>query len=154
MIVRGVLGVMAVLALGACSSGNDTAAGGDSPATTSSAPTSEVPSGTPMEEPSTPTPTPTPTPSFPTAKDGQNYAACSDGNCEVLIRKAATLKLDGKKVAVTVVDEAIKLKGPSFDISVKGNGMSSWGSMGGPMHSAAVKAADGATAILILRTRG
>jgi hypothetical protein len=142
--------MIAVLALGACSSGNDTAAGGDSPATTSSASTSEVPSGTPTEEPSTPTPTP----SFPTAKDGQNYAACSDGNCEVLIRKAATLKLDGKKVAVTVVDEAIKLKGPSFDISVKGNGMSSWGSMGGPMHSASVKAADGTTAILILRTRG
>ena len=152
MIVRGVLGIVAVLALTACSAGNDTSAGGESPASTTSA-TPEMPvepSGLP-EEPATP---PTPTPAFPAAKDGENYAACADGNCEVLIRKAASITLDGKKVAVTVVDEAIKLKGPSFEISVKGNGMSSWGSFDGVSHSASVKAADGTTAILILRSRG
>jgi hypothetical protein len=118
---------------------------------TSSTPEMPVdPSGVPTEEPTTPTPAP---PSLPAAKDGENYAACADGTCEVVIRQAATITLDGKKVAVTVVDESIKLKGPSFEISVKGSGVSSWGSMDGPTHSASVKAADGTTAILVLQSR-
>ena len=151
---------MAVLALGACSAGNDTSAGGESPASTSvSTPEMPVePSGLPMDEPSTPTPTPTP--SFPTAKDGQNYAACSDGNCEVLVRKLAQITLDRRKVNMTVADGRITITnarkdgGSNFTVSVQGTaGVATWGSMGGPMHSASLKAAEGTTAIVILKTR-
>jgi hypothetical protein len=151
--------MMAVLALSACSGGNDTSAGGDAPTSTTSS-TSVEPSGPPSEEPSTPTPTPTPTPAFPTAKDGQNYKACADGNCEVLIRKAAQLTLSGRKVNATVADGRITITnakkdgGSNFTVSVQGTaGVATWGSMGGPMHSASLKAAEGTTAILILRTR-
>ena len=149
-----------MLAMGACSAGNDTSAGGDSPAsTTVSTPEMPVePSGLPVE--ATPTPTSTPSPTFPTAKDGQNYAACSDGNCEVLVRKAAQITLDRRKVNMTVADGRITITnarkdgGSNFTVSVQGTaGVATWGSMGGPMHSASLKAAEGTTAIVILRTR-
>lgn len=145
--------MMAVLALGACSAGNDTSAGEDVPAsTTSAAPEMPVePSGLPLGEPATPTTT-----VFPTAQDGENYQACADGNCEVLIRKAAQFTLDGEKVNATVADgritltDAVKDDGSSFTVSVQGAGVATWGP---PMHSASLKAAEGTTAILILRTR-
>lgn len=148
-----------MLALGACSAGNDTSAGGDSPGSTSvSTPEMPVePSGLPLEST---TPTPTPTPTFPTAKDGQNYTACSDGNCEVLVRKAAQITLDRRKVNMTVADGRITITnarkdgGSNFTVSVQGTaGVATWGSLGGPMHSASLKAAEGTTAIVILKTR-
>ena len=152
MIVRGVLGIVAVLALTACSAGNDRSAGAESPeSTTSSTPEMPVePSGLP-EEPATPTPTPTPTPAFPVAKDGENYAACADGNCEVLIRKAASFTISGERTKATVIDGTLKLTSPTGYVSMSGSGYSSW-SNGGPTHTATLKAAKDDTAILILRT--
>lgn len=159
VIVRGVLGVVAVLVLGACSSGNDST--GAPTSTSVSTPEMPVePSGLPLNPSTTPTAAaPTTTP-LPTAKDGTNYAACTDGNCEVLVRKAATLTIDGEKVRVTVADGWIELTnrtrpgGNGFEVSVRGSGVSSWTSNGGPVHTVATKSAEGTTGVLILRTRG
>jgi len=143
--------MMAVLALGACSAGNDPSAGGDVPASTTSSamPASEPPTAAP----STPTPTPMPTPSFPTAKDGQNYKACADGNCEVLLSSKAVIGLHVKKYNATVKSGTVRLESGSGYVSLSGFGNVSW-SNNGPVYSATLKAAEGDTAILIIRSRG
>ena len=141
--------MMAVLALGACSAGDNPSAGGDAPAP---APMSTTSSETPpTEEPSTPTPSPTPV--FPTAKDGQSYKACADGNCEVLLRSKAVITLHGKKYNATVKSGTVRLESGSGYVSLSGFGYVSW-SNNGPVYSATLKAAEGDTAILIIRSRG
>jgi hypothetical protein len=135
--------MMAVLALGACSAGN-----GEPPSSTAvSAPEMPVePSGLPMESS-------TPSPTFPTAKDGQNYAACSDGNCEVLLRSKAVITLHGKKYNATVKSGTVRLESGSGYVSLSGFGNVTW-SNNGPVYNATLKAAEGDTAILILTSRG
>jgi len=118
--------VLAMLALSACSSGGEAAGGGESPA------------GTP----------------FPTAANGQDYAACADGNCEVLVRESATLTVEGQKVAVTVADGTVRLtgrhaNGSELDLSVSGNGVAGWGS-GDRSHELTITAADDSAALLRL----
>ncbi|WP_433162621.1 hypothetical protein [Kribbella sp. CA-247076] len=137
MIARGVLVALAVVALTACSSDDGGTAGGAGTV------------GTAGGEAAATTP-------FPAAADGQNYAACADGNCEVLVRESATLTVEGLPIAVTVVDGKVRLtgkhaNGSAFDVSASGNGVAGWGS-GDRSHTLALKAADGSTAILILRT--
>jgi hypothetical protein len=87
------------------------------------------------------------------AKDGRNYKACDDGTCEVLIRGKATLNLNGDKSAVTVVDGTVKITDDNGYVSISGSGVSSWGDSGGPLHTAALKYAEGDTAVLVLTTR-
>src|SRR5207253_2611940 len=90
VIARGLVVAAALATLVSCGNSDDsTGAKASAPQSTGS---SAGPVGSPMITPSptsaTPTP-PTPSTTRPpvqTAKDGQNYKACSDGNCEVLIR--------------------------------------------------------------------
>ena len=158
VIARGLIAVTLLSTLAACGNSTDQS---DSPASPTSPGTSQVgspststtSSGTGVATPpsATPPPTPTTTP-FPKAKDGQNYKACNDGNCEVLIRKAATFTLDGEKVKVTMVKGTLRLTHGSGYVSLSGGGYASW-SDGGPFHNAALKAGEGDTAILVLVTR-
>ncbi|NIK56356.1 hypothetical protein [Kribbella shirazensis] len=90
---------------------------------------------------------------MPAAKDGQNYKACNDGTCEVLIRGKAMLDITGDKSTVTVVDGTLKITDGNGYVSLSGNGMSSWGDSGGPLHTASLKYAEGDTAVLVLTTR-
>ncbi|MFB6724756.1 hypothetical protein ACFCV3_31560 [Kribbella sp. NPDC056345] len=88
---------VAVLMLAACgSSGDQVTTPSASVPTASATPppkSSPTPTPTPTAKP-TPKPTPTPKP-VPKAKDGSNYAACSDSNCEVLLRPSTTLRFRG-----------------------------------------------------------
>ncbi|WP_132147241.1 hypothetical protein [Kribbella antiqua] len=125
MIKRGLLGLTLVLALRACSSGTDTPAGGDS--------SSETPSLT--------------------AADGKNYAACDDGNCEVLIEKSATLTIGGKQVDATVADGYVQLAergADGFKVGVSGSGGTGWGGSDGTTYSLSLKGAAGTTAVIVL----
>jgi hypothetical protein len=107
--------------------------------------------GKPSTPPSLTTPT---TPTFPTAKDGQNYKACNDGNCEVLIRKSATIILNGETNIATVQDGSLRLADSDGYVSVSGGSTGvSWGNSGGPVHDATLKASDGDTVIVIITTR-
>lgn len=87
------------------------------------------------------------------AKDGRNYKACNDGTCEVLIRGKATLNLNGESSTVTVVDGTLKITDDNGYVSLSGSGVSTWGKSGGPLHTAALKYAEGDTAVLVLTTR-
>lgn len=106
--------------------------------------------GKPSTPPSLTTPT---TPAFPTAKDGQNYKACNDGNCEVLIRKTAIITLNGEKNTATVQDGGLRLADSDGYVSLSGGSGVSWGNSGGPVHGATLKASDGDTVIVIITTR-
>jgi hypothetical protein len=159
VIARGLIAVTLLSALVACGNSTDKSESPTTP-TTSQASSPSTPGGGTVPPASTPPPvTPPPTtatvPSktpFPTAKDGRNYKACNDGKCEVLIRKAASFTLQGKKVQATVVKGTLKLTFATGYVSMSGTGYSSW-SDGGPTHSATLKASDGDNAILILTTR-
>lgn len=138
--MRGVLGLALVLTLGACSSGADKPAA-DKPAVGETAgepaPTSAGSSSTPL----------------PAAADGQNYRACIDGDCEVLVRKSAELTLGKDKLDVTVSNASVRITDGDGYVSIGGGGVSSWGPSGGPLHTASLKAADGDTAIVVLTTQ-
>jgi len=113
--------------------------------------------GTPPSALTTPPPSASSTPppsAFPTAKDGQNYKACNDGNCEVLIRKHAVLTLNGQKNTATVKDGGVRLTSGSGYVSLSGlGGYVSWSNGNGPTHSATLKAAEGDTVIMVISTR-
>ena len=138
-------------ALAACSSSTgkpETAGSGSTTAPTRRVPSEPLPPSTP---PSLTTPT---TPAFSTAKDGQNYKACNDGNCEVLIRKTATITLNGEKNTATVQDGSLRLADSDGYVSLSGGSTGvSWGNSGGPIHGAILKAGDGDTVIVIITTR-
>ena len=146
----------ALATLVSCGNSDDsTGAKASAPQSTGS---SAGPVGSPMITPSptsaTPTP-PTPSTTRPpvqTAKDGQNYKACSDGNCEVLIRKAASFTLSGERVKVTVVDGTVKITMKDGYVSISGGGFSSWSNADGPRHTASLNSADGNTAVLRVMT--
>ena len=132
--------------------------------------------GGPAKTPaSTPSKTPSNTPTSaaePAAKDGQNYTACADGACEVLIRKEAVLNLNGAKFTATVVDGTLKLtdsKGyislsrSGTDVSRSGGGSAggvagglaavSWSEQGGPLHIATLTYAEGDAVIVAFTTK-
>ena len=111
-------------------------------------------------------------PTLPVAKDGQNYTACADGVCEVLIRQKAALNLNGDKFTATVLDGALKLtdsKGyislskSGSDVSRSGGGSAggaagglaavSWSEQGGPLHIATLTYAEGDTVIVSFTTK-
>ena len=118
---------------------------------------SQSSTSTPAAPPSTP-PTPPPstsaTPAGPSAKDGQNYKACNDGTCEVLIRRRAVLVLNGTKSTATVADGELKITDANGYVSLGGVGpVVSWSGASGPLHIATLKYAEGDTVVVIL-TKG
>ena len=81
---------------------------------------------TPIEPPKTP---------LPAAADGQNYKACADGNCEVLVKKSAKFTVKGKVLTVTVANGAVSVSnreadGGGFTTGLSEEGGSSWGTSG------------------------
>src|SRR5689334_14532051 len=123
VIRRGVVALMlplaAVLALAVVTGCGGSAERTPPPSASTALPS--APSTPPPSLPSTPPPSlpSTPPPSaFPTAKDGQNYKACNDGNCEVLIRKHAVLTLNGQKNTATVKDGGVRLTSGSGYVSL------------------------------------
>ncbi|MFC9694878.1 hypothetical protein ACFTSF_40395 [Kribbella sp. NPDC056951] len=87
---------VALLMLAACGSSGDRVAISPSasvPTASATPPPKSSPTPTPTATP-TPTPKPTAKPA-PMAKDGSNYAACSDSNCEILIRPSTTVRFRG-----------------------------------------------------------
>ena len=121
------------------------------------------------EKPASSTPT---SASMPAAKDGQNYAACVDGTCEVLIRQKAALNLGGAKFTATVADGELKLTDAKGYISLSKNGGGasrsgggsaggaagglagvSWSDQGGPLHIATLTYAEGDVVIVDFTTK-
>jgi hypothetical protein len=68
-------------------------------------------------------PGPDPTGPLPKAADGKNYAACSDGACEVLVTSTADITAKGTKVHVIVADDSITFQ--------SGGGVMQFGGGGG-----------------------
>jgi hypothetical protein len=160
MIIRGFVALALLAATAGCSSGGTprpSAGASQSSATKPGTPTSSV--------------TATP-PAIPTAKDGQNYHACADGTCEVLIRKKAVLNLHGDKFTATVAAGALKLTDSNgyialsrngTDVSRSGGGSAggvaggiaavSWSSQSGPLHIATLTYAEADTVIVSFTTK-
>lgn len=108
-------------------------------------------------------------PTVPPAKDGQNYQACVDGTCEVLIRKTAALNLRGDKFTATVAGGTLKLTDAKGYISLSKNGSDasrsgggsvgganggvSWNDQDGPVHVATLAYAEGDTVIVSFLTK-
>lgn len=91
---------------------------------------------------------------MPTAKDGQNYKACNDGNCEVVIQKKAVITLNGEKNTATVKDGSVRLASANGYVSLGGLGGSvSWSNGNGPTHSATLNYAEGDVVIMVIRTQ-
>ncbi|GAA3149948.1 hypothetical protein GCM10010530_81450 [Kribbella aluminosa] len=114
----------------------------------------------------------TPSQAGPTAKDGQNYKACTDGTCEVLIRKNAVINLKGDKFTATVAKGTLKLTDSKGYISLSQSGTSSsrsgngsvggvagglaavsWSDGDGPVHIATLTYAEGDTVVVMLTKR-
>lgn len=108
----------------------------------------------------------------PAAKDGQNYRACDDGICEVMIRTKAVLNLKGDKFTATVADGTLKLTDMNgyislsrtgSDVSRSGGGSAggvagglsavSWNAQGGPLHIATLTYAEGDSVIVSFTTK-
>ncbi|TDD56354.1 hypothetical protein E1263_25270 [Kribbella antibiotica] len=153
MIRRVLLATVLTAALAACGSSADEPQA--QPSATFEVPgatTPVTPSALPPSSPPASTPAPS-TPAFPSAKDGQNYKACNDGNCEVLIRKTAVITLNGEKNTATVKDGGVRLASKTGYVSLGGlGGAVSWSS-NGPTHMATLKAAEGDTVIIVIKTR-
>ncbi|MFC9506256.1 hypothetical protein [Streptomyces sp. NPDC057002] len=66
--------------------------------------------------------TPDPTGPLPEAADGRNYAACSDGGCEVLVTSPADITANGTTVHVTVADEHVTLQTDGTVMQLGGTG--------------------------------
>ncbi|MER7403431.1 hypothetical protein ABT373_13315 [Streptomyces sp. NPDC000070] len=60
---------------------------------------------------------------LPEAADGKNYAACSDGACEILVTSTADITAKGTKVHVIVTDDSITFQ--------SGGGVMQFGGAGG-----------------------
>ncbi|MFB6721728.1 hypothetical protein ACFCV3_16250 [Kribbella sp. NPDC056345] len=101
-----------------------------------------------------PTPIIPTTPPLPEAKDGQNYEACNDGNCEVLIRKTAVITIGGEKNSATVKDGVIRLVRKNGSITLGGvGGVVLWGDGTGPLHRATLTFSEGDTVVMAIVTR-
>lgn len=81
-----------------------------------------APGWKPAEETDSPSPDPTPTGPLPKAADGTNTAACSDGECEVLITSAADITANGMSVHVTAGDHSVTFQTPSTIMNLGGQG--------------------------------
>ncbi|MFJ8466631.1 hypothetical protein [Streptomyces swartbergensis] len=68
-------------------------------------------------------PGPDPTGPLPEAADGKNYAACSDGACEVLVTSTADITAKGTDVHVIVADDSVTFQ--------SGGGLMQFGGAGG-----------------------
>ncbi|MFF7656395.1 hypothetical protein ACFZCY_42360 [Streptomyces sp. NPDC007983] len=79
-----------------------------------------APGWKPTEE--TASPTPDPTGPLPKAADGKNTAACSDGECEVLITSAADITANGLSVHVTVGDSSVTFQTSGTVMNLGGQG--------------------------------
>ncbi|GAP50126.1 hypothetical protein [Streptomyces azureus] len=63
-----------------------------------------------------------PTGPLPKAADGKNYAACSDGACEVLVTSTADITAKGTKVHVTVADDSVTFQSGGALMQLGGGG--------------------------------
>ncbi|MFD7156849.1 hypothetical protein ACFV9C_19770 [Kribbella sp. NPDC059898] len=168
MKARGVAGAVLLFTLAAC--GGSTKSGTPAPTSApSSGPSTAAPSTTPPSSTASST-TATPTPAVPAAKDGQNYKACVDGACEVLVRAKALIDLNGDKFTATVAKGTLKLTDSHGYISLSRTGSSSsrtgngsvggvagglaavqWNDGNGPVHIATLTYAEGDTVIVRFR---
>jgi hypothetical protein len=74
-------------------------------------------------------PGPDPTGPLPKAADGKNYAACSDGACEVLVTSTADITAKGTNVHVIVADDSVTFQsGGALMQLVGGGGEAGFGS--------------------------
>lgn len=84
-----------------------TACGGSEP---EAAPTGPEPTGRSVEDRTPPTPMPVP---FPEAADGEDYGACFDGDCEVLVTEGVEIELDDEfrtgALTVASIDEYVNV---------------------------------------------
>jgi hypothetical protein len=138
----------------------------------SETPRTTNPVGSPTITPSPTVPSTSSQPVVPAAKDGQNYKACNDGTCEVLIRKKAVLNLRGDKFTATVAAATLKLTDSNgyialsrngTDVSRSGGGSAggvaggiaavSWSSQSGPLHIATLTYAEADTVIVSFTTK-
>ncbi|MGZ0150796.1 hypothetical protein ACXJJ3_27305 [Kribbella sp. WER1] len=139
--------------------------GADHPA---AQPSPSQPSASPTVVQSSTVATPTPpSPAVPAAKDGQNYKACVDGTCEVLVRSKAAINLSGDTFTATVAKGTLKLTDSRGYISLSRTGVSSsrsgsggvggaaggiaaasWNDEDGPVHTATLTYAEGDTVIV------
>lgn len=90
----------------------------------------------------------------PTAKDAQNYAACADGNCEVLIRGAAAISVYGVLFTVTVAEDSFDARGGDGYLHVAGIGSSSLSGFAGAEPTLEVTFHKGDTAVVAITTVG
>ncbi|WP_435284416.1 hypothetical protein [Streptomyces koelreuteriae] len=65
---------------------------------------------------------PDPSGPLPEAADGKNFAACSDGACEVLVTSTADITANGTKVHVTVADEHVTFRTDGTVMQLGGTG--------------------------------
>lgn len=68
------------------------------------------------------TPAPDPSGPLPEAADGKNYAACSDGGCEVLVTSTADITANGRKVRVSVADDHVTFRTDGAVMQLGGTG--------------------------------
>lgn len=78
------------------------------------------------------TPSKPPTTPLPAAADGENYQACADGNCEVLVKKSAQITVKNKLLTVTVTNGVVSVSnreadGSGFSTGLSEEGGASWG---------------------------
>jgi hypothetical protein len=165
VISRGIAGLVLLAALVACSGEKLTPAPGSAGSTPVTSPTSSAPSSPASSAPVSSAP------AGPAAKDGQNYKACLDGTCEVLIRAKAALNLKGDKFTATVANGTLKLTDAKGYISLgrDGSGASrtgggsvggmaggiaavSWHDAGRPSHTATLSYAEGDTVVAAFTT--
>ncbi|MGW0861005.1 hypothetical protein [Streptomyces sp. NPDC002611] len=66
--------------------------------------------------------TPDPSGPLPEAADGKNFAACSDGACEVLVTSTADITANETKVHVTVADEHVTFRTDGTVMQLGGTG--------------------------------
>ncbi|GAA1605164.1 hypothetical protein [Kribbella karoonensis] len=169
MKARGIAGVALLLTLTAC--GGSTKGGASMPttppATSATAPSTSTPSTSTPSSTAATTPT---APAVPAAKDGQNYKACVDGICEVLVRTKAVINLNGDTFTATVAKGTLKLTDAKGYISLSRTGSSSsrsgngsvggaaggiaavqWNDGDGPVHIATLTYAEDDTVIVRFR---
>ena len=163
VIARGLVAVGLLATLVACGSSKDSAGTPQTSTTASSPVASPIISPTPQP--------PSPVPPIPPANDGQNYKACADGVCEVLIRTKAVLVLSGDKFTATVAGGTLKLTDShgyislsrsGTDVSRSGGGSAGgvaggiaavvWSDQGGPQHTATLTYAEGDAVVVAFTT--
>ncbi|MFC9680315.1 hypothetical protein [Streptomyces sp. NPDC056948] len=67
-------------------------------------------------------PAPDPSGPLPKAADGKNFAACSDGGCEVLVTSTADITANGTRVHVSVADEHVTFQTDGTVMQLGGTG--------------------------------